>query len=515
MGSVELHDGMMTMKRLLLLSLLLLAGCTPAIASPPVRIVAEFPDGTKQAYVPEEVTPDPDDPDPPAPPVARTNIGINLAPHRYYSSERPFVNLAKGLSTWQWSTSTAWAGGVKGTTDANGYPQTFPTGVYAGAILDLKAGHPNGEYFFTPSTLTIDGQIRPGVVAKTKPEQRFLIRARSPISSLSIKEASNQETGDFAQQFVDRTRQFGTIRTMDWNLTNEDRPITWQGRVTKSWFTQADREVAIEHQIDLAVLCDANLWFCVHHRADDDWVRQCAKLFKQQWPGKRTLYLEHSNEVWNGGFPQYRYCVDRSPSGIPLEYHIQRTAAIVRIFRSEGVECVGVLGAQSVAVDHFNWALRQLKLDKLPGEIDMVAIAPYFGYQIVNKASVDAILAECAASIQQIAGHITAWKATCDRLGVTLGAYEAGQHLALHPSEYSNTAFVNNYIAANRDARMYDLYRSYLAQWDRLTNRSVVCLFNSVYQPSQFGSWGLLEHESQPIEAPKYRAVVEHMRGAP
>ncbi len=477
--------------RILLLATLLTSNCW---AEPPARLTLEFPDGTKQAYVPEEADVV----------VDRTNIGINLADHRYYSSERPFNNLALQMSPWQWSTNTRWGGEPAFPQDANGFPIAFPPGKFAGAVLDFHSGSAMGEYRFSPG-ITVDQQSAPGVWMRNG--TRMLFRLRSPIAALEVKDSLAGE-GLFYKPFVDRTKQFGTIRTMNWANVNDDRIVRWSNRTTPGWYTQADKEVCLEYQIELAEQCDANLWICIHHTADDDYVRNAAKLIKKEWSGQRRLFVEHSNEVWNWAFPQARYCLERSPiTRSPLEYHMKRTAEIARIFREEGVEITAVLGTQSAAADHFAWVVGQVPL---PKDINAIAIAPYFGYSIPDKSSVDRVLDQCATSIVEVGQQIKQWKSLCDTLGVELTAYEAGQHLAASSSEQANPAIVNVYIEANRHQRMYDLYRAYLRQWNQLTDRSVLCLFNSCYPAGRWGCWGLIEHEGQ-TKTPKYQAVLDHL----
>lgn len=484
--------------------------CCTAVAEP-VRIIIENADGTQRVFVPE-ATPDPEPPPPPPPPPRKRNIGINLAHHRYYSTERPFTDLAKQMSPWQWSTSTSWGGGARGTTDVNGFPVTIPTGVFVGSVLDMHRGNANGPYTFAPTAgVTADGQTKVGEITKSNASQRVLWRVRAPITSFTFTEpGAPSET--FWPPFLERTKKFGVIRFMDWSLTNEDRPISWSTRTTPSWYTQADKEVAWEYQFSLAIQCDAAPWICVHHRADDVYVRELAKLAKSRYTGKQPIFLEHSNEVWNGAFPQYRYCADRSPkTRSPLEYHIARTAAIARIFREEGNNIVSVLGAQAVGSDHFRWVVGQVPL---PADINAVAIAPYFGYSIQNKLDVNAILAECAQSIEANKTHLVKWRMECQPRGLRLLAYEGGQHLAPNGTDLDNPTVYNNYIAANRHERMYQLYLDYLKSWDEATGSEVHCLFNSTYAPQKWGSWGLWEFEGQPLsEAHKARAVLDYMEG--
>ena len=494
--------------RILLLTALL---CSSLSAAPPVRVIVEDADGKQHVFIPD--TEPPVEPDP----APRPHIGINLAGVTYWSTERPFNDLGKMLSPWQWSTNTSWNNLPAFPIDANGYPTAVAANTFAGAVLDMHPGMANTEYRIEPSAgVQIDRQTTPGAFRKTGDPYRLLLRVRAGIQSLSIREATNTDTDLFYKPFLERTSKFGILRFMNWSRTNEERPISWDTRTTRSWFSQADKEVCWEYQLDLAELCDSSPWLCVHHRADDAYVRSLAKLVKQEYDGDRPIYLEHSNEVWNAAFSCYRYCLDRSPlTRSPLEFHIARTAQIARIFREEGVHVISVLGAQSAAPDHFSWLLT--RLGAFPEDIDAIAIAPYFGYSISPAAkagTVDQILDECEASIQAVGGQITQWKAITDKLGLQLVAYEAGQHLAPFPQEHNNVQLVNIYIAANRHPRMGQLYRSYLQQWDRITGKSPIVLFESCSPPGVWGSWGLMEHSGQSrSQAVKLDAVISYMEG--
>ena len=65
-----------------------------------------------------------------------------------------------------------------------------------------------------------------------------------------------------------------------------------------------------------------------------------------------------------------------------------------------------------------------------------------------------------------------------------------------------------------RDPRMADVYRRYLAEWDRRI-RSTLTLYASTAPIAEYGSWGLMEYAGQPIDqTPKLRAVRQFQAGA-
>ena len=81
-------------------------------------------------------------------------------------------------------------------------------------------------------------------------------------------------------------------------------------------------------------------------------------------------------------------------------------------------------------------------------------------------------------------------------------AYEAGQHII-------NPGGVGAVAALNRDARMQDLYKSYMTQW-RTQFSDVMVLYSGTGPISQYGAWGIREYAGQPIsQSPKRRAVID------
>lgn len=490
-----------------------------------IKIITENSDGSTTTWVPQStvVTPTPNGPSKPSvsiPPTKpstprRTNIGMNLEPISYYMGERVFNDLSKIISPLLCKKVHTWDDGPQITSfDKNGWPTLIPDGCFLASVIDLKKGHSNAEYtFYSPNgVVTCDNQVSTGVFRKTTDEQRVLIRINKPISFWSFKESSNKSSSTFAQSFVDRNKTYSTLRFMDWSKTNIDREVNWQTRVQKDWYTQGGTETAVEYMIELCNVTDTSPWYCVHHRADDVFVRELAKLFKRELKNNKPVYLEHSNEVWNAAFPQYEFCRTRSPkTGAPLEYSLLRTARIAKIFKEEGVNVISVFGAQCAAWGQMEWLLKSVAL---PEPIDAFAIAPYFGYQITDnsKKDVNLILDEADKNIPVVFSAVSKWMELAKKHNKQLIGYEGGQHICPFPYEHGNQTVVNNFIEANRSPRMYDLYSKYLREWDKITENALLCLFNSSQPFSKWGSWGLQEYESQPAsQAHKYRAVIDHM----
>jgi hypothetical protein len=47
------------------------------------------------------------------------------------------------------------------------------------------------------------------------------------------------------------------------------------------------------------------------HQASDEYVRQFALLVKEKLDPSLKVYIEYSNEVWNGIFAQHRYAEEQ------------------------------------------------------------------------------------------------------------------------------------------------------------------------------------------------------------
>ncbi len=451
------------------------------------------------------------------------SLGLNLATVRYYTSERPFQNLADTISTPVSNrVGGSWGDGEPLEFDERGWLKSVPNGHEAALVLDLRPGHANTLYRVTyegPRDAVRVDNSKDLTFRKSQPNKRVLIYVKAPITSLRIVEAGSEGKEVFAAPFLERCRRFSTLRFMDWGLTNEDREMDWSRRVTPGLFTQADREVALEHMVDLCLAADCGLWYCVHHQASDDYVREVARLLKARWKSSRPIYVEHSNEVWNGGFPQHHHC--QAQSNDWLEYHVQRTGQIAELVRGEGLDITAVLGLQSAAYGRD----RRLLDMKVPGSINATAIAPYFGGRLGSKrelaseirdGGVERVLEECRKSLDELPAEIRGHRELADKLGMKLLAYEGGQHLAGVGPLMNDVKLVDLFALANRAPGMYDLYRDYLKLWNEESGGGLMCLYHSVGEYTKFGSWGLMEYDGQdPARAPKYRAVIDHLDATP
>ncbi|MFT5155249.1 MAG: hypothetical protein ACI841_005260, partial [Planctomycetota bacterium] len=146
---------------------------------------------------------------------------------------------------------------------------------------------------------------------------------------------------------------------------------------------------------------------------------------------------------------------------------------------------------------------------------DSIGIAPYFGGTLGAGTqatttvtwNVGQVLDACEDHVDTTLGHIAENVTNAAVHGLSVTAYEGGQHLVGVGSWITNSTLQELFRDANRHSRMGELYDRYLAGWEALGG-DTFCAFSSCVTPSLFGHWGALEWQDQPIEdAPKYRAL--------
>jgi hypothetical protein len=285
--------------------------------------------------------------------------------------------------------------------------------------------------------------------------------------------------------------------------------------------------------IEIANAVQADMWFNVPHQADDDYIQRAAQLIAQQLDKRLKLYVEYSNENWNGIFSQVQWeqargaaagldklapheSEDEARFWAGMNFAVRRAGFVHSVFRKTlGERVVRVLGGQS-ANPGLNEAILSAyenpKVNEMGGKPDALAVAPYFGliYKDPDQAdaiTVSRILSDADASIAELVEEYTRGnRRVADAHGVHLIAYEAGQHV-LATGGLQDTAVVQRMIEANRDPRMGELYRKAQRAWMQ-SGGELAVYFSSCEPPGKFGTWGALEYQDQPsAEAPKWAAL--------
>lgn len=387
-------------------------------------------------------------------------------------------------------------------------------------------------------------------------------------------------------KFIQNWQSYGLLRfmhTMDTNGSQASDIDDWTTPQSTAW-----NPIPMQHVAKIGNLTQADVWVTIPHRATNELVVHLAETLRDHLDPKLKVFVEYSNEAWNfaPGFPQgaemaamgcARYsdivdgCAqDSTPDNAQLceghpwpqwnnscfdasrRFFSDRTVEIGRLFRQvfnqQPNRIVRVMGGWS-ALDWYNEHI--LSHNDNYREVDVLAIAPYFGGYIADEAN-HAELEQWLAMGQEFAldrlfdeinhgilhdnylpggthydpqlpqwslppadgalaesiGFMQNSKQVAERFGVGLVAYEGGQHLANYTDHPEIDALLN---AANRDPRMGQALVQYLEAW-RDTGAEWMTLFQSTAFPYRQGSWGLLEFQWQAYaEAPKYLAAESFM----
>ncbi len=473
-------------------------------------------------------------------------LGMNLSAVTDWSSEIVFVDAFKSSRPWiSQATGKAWGMGGDLAFDDKGWVKKLAPGQYAEALMfvEIDGRFPTGKYVCTyegsgeiefHNAGKVTGKGRNRLEVDVNPDKAFLslrltkTDPKNPVRNIAVRKAEHGQAR-FYPDFLKRYEGFKVVRFMDWLRTNDSKQEKWAERALITDSTQgANKGVCVEYCVELANTLKVDPWFCLPHLADDDYVRQFATLVKKQLKPDRKVYVEYSNETWNGQFEQARYCArkgkelklsDNEYEG-QLRYSAQRSVEIFKIFADVfgGTDrLVRVIAAHGANPWTGTTAMEWKEAYK---EADAIAIAPYWGNSFgdpktadrVSAMSVDALLDGCAKQIAENRAVNEKYVGEAKKRNLKLITYEAGQHLAGVAGSENNEKLMALFHEANRHARMKDLYLEDLKNWQEVGGE-LWCAFSSVGRYTKWGSWGALEHFDQDEKtAPKFQALREYLR---
>ncbi|MCY3024302.1 MAG: hypothetical protein NTW87_35445 [Planctomycetota bacterium] len=485
---------------------------------------------------------------------AKSLLAINLNGPADWNSELPFVDVFRLSRQWiSQQKGKNWGQGPKLELDANGWIARLESGCHATSpILTVKRA-PLGQY-----TLLYEGEGKiefwPGDKARivSSDPGRMVVDLKSPELMVNVMEVNPEKPlrnirfvmpgceqtykdNPFRQGFLDMWGPMSAYRFMDWMETNGSKIVKWSDRPKPEDATCTAKGVPLELMLDL---CNRQLiepWFCMPHQADDDFVRQFATMVRERLDPTLHVYIEYSNEVWNGGFVQHKYAEEKAkelglgPKERPWEgagmFHAQRSVEIFKLWEEVfgGKErLVRVIAWQAAGGEY--WSDKMVLSFKDAGKnADALAIAPYITMCIPQKGGKGGLDAETVAgwTVEQVLEHAEtkalpeciAWmktqKKVADKYGLRLLAYEGGQHLVGVGGGENNQKMTDLFMAANRHPRMGEIYRKYYDAWKE-AGGDLFCVFSSVGGWSKWGSWGLAEYyDDTPEKCPKLKATLD------
>jgi hypothetical protein len=484
-------------------------------------------------------------------PNDKSPLGINLGGITYYSSELVFVDIFKQSSPWiSQAEGKGWGKGGPLNLTSDGWIKSLRPGQRAESLICIVKGHyPPGKYVcLYDGNGTIDFRFDAKVQTRSKGRAVLEVKPgdggilvsitetdpNNPIRNIKVimpgfeKSYTNQT---FRPDFLKRWQKFKVIRFMDWMSTNNSKIKDWTDRPTTDMQTQGQKGTALEYMIQLANTLNADPWFCMPHLATDEYIKNFAAMVKENLKPNLKVYIEYTNEAWNGIFGQARYCAQKGKElnlsdnsyQAQLFYYSKRSVEIFKIWQQvfeDDTRLVRVLSSQSANP----WTgMQVMTFEDAYKRADVLATAPYFGHSIGDpkqqdknqNLSVEQVLDYCRTAIRENQKTIEQNVVNAKQHGLDLIAYEAGQHLVGYQGAENNEKLTALLHSANRHPHMKQLYLDYLNGW-KMAGGKTMAIFSSTGIYSKWGSWGLLEYHDQDVKtAPKYQAVLDFIKQNP
>ena len=501
--------------------------------------------------------------------VPKLPIGMNLSGLNYYSPGLPFTDaMTASGEMMTWYSGGGWDSQKISEIprDVNGYPTAVPVTTTDGNQTKVRFminNYYSGRYVFT-----FDGEGSIGIdgVSYTKvSSNKYYIDFRGTgnnawisihqstsgnhlknMKMLPLQYENSSTYPTFNPKYLDGLRPFHALRFMDWINTNASTQKYWTDRIPKSYYSQGtERGMSYDYAIELCNELKMDAWVTVPHQADDNFIAQTARLWRDKLNTNQKIYIEYSNEIWNWMFSQANYCLNNAP-GHPNAYvstglaalgsgnHPEKDAYMMaRNFRLWKAEFTGsdvsrvirVAAVQHGWMDNTRRILNYL-FDVDKGGCDVISPGGYFNYEqpdhnlwltqcaaVTSDQVIDATLADYDAGsgtwTDATAGFVNA-------RGVGYVVYEGGQHM--QPWMQGDWCYNQAVWDAQINPKMYDLYMyNFRKMVEPKVNCSLFMAFSYVgSRESKYGSWGHLESLDQigsvsnyMSTAPKYQALLD------
>lgn len=470
-------------------------------------------------------------------------LGVNLTSVHSEAPSLPFIDVFKQSRPWvaQRERSLARNAGAHLDLTEDGWIRLLSPGQRATKRIVGGGRYPAGRYLVSYDgrgdlsfrlDATIVGKRGKELVVEVGPKDGVVLEIThtdrlDPVRNIKMYLPGFDPAGrapTFNPKYLDYLRGFQVIRYVGWSNANESDVVEWAARTRTQHESQYRKNgVALEYMIQFSGELNADPWFTVPARANDDYVRNMAALIKGQIGPERKFYLEYSNEVWNDAFPQHHHAVGEAVRlGLrdADDFYVRRSLQVFRIFEKVfggTSRFVRILSGQAVNTGRTKSLLSYPNIGR---HVDAFAIAPYFGYQdqLLGKGSdaldpektpMSVFMRRLEHAVAETREVIRANSVLASYAGLPLIAYEAGQHVTNPPGQDDFCA------AINRDPRMADLYTKYIDIWNQESSGNLIMLAGDIFSYGRYGCWGLSEYLDQDLSTtPKLKAVRNYMRKA-
>ena len=492
---------------------------------------------------------------------SQMNFGMNFIYLSNWDREMPFVDLMKTSSLWNTQNSVYVAGGknlfnteVRDSipADTDGYPLQLPytvagteaPQVVLSQMMTAQGGlYPAGDYvclYEGNGTLTFSGDASvvsqtPGrIVLKVVPSNNGIqmkitqSTLGNHVRNIRILMPGTEQTYQsqpFNSSFLNKIEPFKVLRFMWWQFVSDGIESSWAKRKLPTFYTQSSYfsstkkafSCAYEYITQLCNQTNKDAWICVPHTADSSFVRQMAQFFKDNLKPSLKIYLEYSNEVWNGIYKVNRWVGDNGPSNLN---HPQKAAYYMKqafttwsnVFGAEMSKRVVRVAACQLANP---WIGQQIMQYLGNGGADAISPAAYYILRAEDYNALEALGSN--ATVADVAKMIRNWfptlkslleqhNQTAKQYNVRLLFYEGGGEIK--PRNGSNPSAQAIY-AFQKDTAVYNVSQEWFKLITSVTNADLFVYFHLASRAdSQNEGYGALESIFQDT-SPKYKAMLD------
>jgi len=485
---------------------------------------------------------------------ASVPMGANMDFLIYFDRTQPYVNLVRQANAWGNLTSP-WRA-ITEVDPKTGWPMTDFSVILISSAIDLGGkyfiyakGDANISVWDNRDAYITDKTYNPSTnemtaIANIPENSTSLVLSFSNTTGPGLQDLGVLQPGydlsaksNFTNLVLTHFSRFSILRFMQWTDTNHNPEINWNETTPVSWPSYIipkhnpwETIPSLVNQISKSV----DIWVNIQYNASDDYILHIAQILAKELNPRSNIYLEFSNELWNGGFPQYHGNIAAANDSVinhgdPHQFNYdnisdtgvwatRRTAYQIKyvadLFKTIfGEENVGpwkrvrpiLAGQNSYArvimhgLDYLNTVIGP------PSSIlHGIAVAPYFGlgpYDKWTNLTTDQIISIWNASIESMLPE-NGWGYS-QQLGLH-AIYAAWYNLSVHGYEGGadsagtcGLCSIDAKINATRDPRLADICVTYLNGWYQYGFDELNWYTAGASNTDRWGSWGLMEDMRQ------------------
>jgi hypothetical protein len=503
-----------------------------------------------------------------SPAVTGVPIGMNLTDTAYWRNGHQFLDILRGNDGFSFTDGSTLQSVTSANCDANGWPNTFPSGMNQVQIGCSKALSTATEYevTWTGSGLTAislaNATITQALNLSTRTIRfkctnqlpttdggasyiRYAFTSGDPNYPRNFTCKPVGSSGEFPVEFTSSlsTLSNGRIRFTKWLFPGVENnsgitaaygggtkaapvtPITWATRNTTSGAQyRANDGVPIELIVALGNLLNRDIHVPLPWNASNDYITGVATYIRDNLAAGLSVYFEVSNEVWNANYKVYTQAINEGTAeglpdfgfgggyGLSQSRYTRKIKEFMQLVETVfGTPAMGTRVKRLLCFQHANATVLNAMLgySDTATYVDVCASAPYMvpsGYATTdtNVADIPGICASLKSSADSLISLAVGHKAVAASYGKAYTTYEGGNEAYFTDAGFIHSLYTNS--------AMHDVAAYYLQQWERKVNVPLTWFVKT----DSSETYGLQTYEGQAINltnSPKGQGINDYING--